>query len=80
MVVIDTGLDPESPDRHPWMAGVTGDDDPTITPGGLVPYAGHGTFTAGVVRSVAPRAEVIVRSFFNRVGAIFESELIASLD
>jgi subtilisin family serine protease len=80
VVVIDTGLDPDSPGRHPWMNGVTGDDDPKITPGGLLPYAGHGTFAAGVIRSVAPRAEVIVRSFFNRVGATFESQLIASLD
>ena len=54
VVVVDTGLDPESPDRHPWMAGVTGDDDPAIGAGVLGPYAGHGTFIAGVIRSVAP--------------------------
>jgi subtilisin family serine protease len=80
VVVVDTGLDPDAPGRHAWMSGVTGDPDPKITPGGLLPYAGHGTFAAGVVRGVAPQAEVIVRSFFQNMGATFESALIASLD
>jgi subtilisin family serine protease len=80
VVVIDTGLDPESPGRHPWMTGVSGDPDPAIGAGVLGPYAGHGTFIAGVVRSLAPRAEVIVRSAFRRAGAIFESDLVEALD
>ena len=80
VVVVDTGLDPMSPTWHPWMAGVTGDDDPAIGAGVLGPYAGHGTFIAGVVRSVAPRAEVVVRSAFNKAGAIFESDLVEALD
>jgi subtilisin family serine protease len=80
VVVVDTGLDPESPDRHPWMTGITGDDDPAIGAGVLGPYAGHGTFIAGVIRSIAPRAEVIVRSAFNRAGAVFESDLVEALD
>jgi subtilisin family serine protease len=80
VVVIDTGLDPESPDRHPWMTGVSGDPDPAIGAGVLGAYAGHGTFIAGVVRSVAPQAEVIVRSAFRRAGAVFESDLVEALD
>jgi Subtilase family len=80
VVVIDTGLDPEAATTHSWMRGVTGDPDPGIQPPQLLPYAGHGTFIAGVVRSVAPRAEVIVRAAFSRSGAIFESDLIAALD
>jgi hypothetical protein len=80
VVVVDTGLDLTSPTLHPWMAGVTGDPDPEIGAGVLGPYAGHGTFIAGVIRSIAPRAEVIVRSAFNRAGAIYESDLVEALE
>jgi hypothetical protein len=80
VVVIDTGLDPAAPDTHPWMAGVTGDADPAIGAGHLGPYAGHGTFIAGVVRCLAPRAEVIVRGVFKTAGAAFESDLVERLD
>ena len=73
VVVIDTGLDPAAPDTHPWMAGVTGDADLAIGAGQLGAYAGHGTFIAGVVRCLAPRAEVIVRGVFKKAGATFES-------
>jgi len=80
VVVVDTGLDPAAAASHPWMAGVTGDPDPAITGGLLGPYAGHGTFIAGIVRCLAPRAEVIVRGAFDRAGATFESSLVAALD
>lgn len=80
VVVIDTGLDQEAASGHLWMKGVTGDPDPGIQPPALLPYAGHGTFIAGVVRSVAPQAEVIVRAAFSQLGAIFESDLVMALD
>lgn len=81
VVVIDTGLDPAAPATHPWLTGVTGDPDPAIGAGGaLGPYAGHGTFVAGVLRCVAPGAEVIVRRIFTPVGATFESDLVKALD
>jgi Subtilase family len=80
VVVVDTGLDPKAAETHSWMAGVTGDDDLAIHSPDLGPYAGHGTFIAGVVRSVAPRAEVIVRRVFDQVGATFESDLVRTLD
>jgi len=81
VVVIDTGLDPRSVDKHPWLTGVTGDDDPGATgPGSpLETYAGHGTFIAGVVRSVAPGAEVIVRRGFRPKGVVYETDLIKTL-
>jgi subtilisin family serine protease len=78
--VVDTGLDPDAASTHLWMRGVTGEPDPAIQPPSLLPYAGHGTFIAGLVRSVAPRAEVIVRAIFSQVGAIFESDLVVALD
>jgi subtilisin family serine protease len=80
VVVVDTGLDPAAAETHLWLRGVTGDPDLAIQPPDLLPYAGHGTFIAGIVRAMAPRAEVIVRGFFNRVGALFESDLVAALD
>jgi subtilisin family serine protease len=80
VVVVDTGLDPAAAGTHLWMSGVTGEPDPAIQSPTLLPYAGHGTFIAGVVRAMAPRAEVFVRAFFDRVGAIFESDLVMALD
>jgi subtilisin family serine protease len=80
VVVVDTGLDPAAPAAHAWMTGVTGDPDPAVGGGTLGPYAGHGTFIAGVVRSLAPQAEVIVRAAFNVAGATWESELVDTLD
>ena len=91
VVVLDTGLDLEAVERHPWLHGVTGDPDPGIgdrsTP--LNKYAGHGTFIAGIIRAVAPAAEVIVRAVFpspgstlaGRVdGAAFEGDIVTALE
>jgi hypothetical protein len=86
VVVVDTGYDVDSPDRHSWLRGVEGDPDAAIGapvgngPRPLGPYAGHGTFIAGVVRSVAPLADVRVRGIFDSAGAAFESDLVATLD
>jgi len=86
VVVVDTGLDTDAPGTHSWMTGVDGDPDPAIVrsggglPNQLKPYAGHGTFIAGVVRAMAPAAEVIVRSVFTVAGGVFESDLVRALD
>jgi subtilisin family serine protease len=80
VVVVDTGLDPTAAAAHPWLSGVTGDPDPGVSGGLLAAYAGHGTFIAGVVRCLAPRAEVIVRNVFHTGGATFESDLVEALD
>jgi hypothetical protein len=82
VVVVDTGFDPEAPGRSPWLDGVTGEPDPNIDAAthALVDYAGHGTFIAGVIRAVAPRAEVHVRSVFEFGGGVLESDLVKTLD
>jgi hypothetical protein len=82
--------------RYPWLEGVDGDRraDPLgrILPRGLpgipdegewrsIPFdAGHGTFTAGVARSMAPRASVYVGNHFTMAGAALEYEVTGGLD
>lgn len=82
--VSDTGL-LEDAATHPWLAGVDGDPDrlgPQL-PGGrhLIPaYAGHGTFIAGVIRSVAPDTDIFVADHFPASGAWLESDVVRSLE
>jgi hypothetical protein len=75
VVVLDSGLLEDVRDEHPWLAGVTGDPEP----GGVGRYRGHGTFIAGIVRTVAPLAEVIVRRLFIVEGAVLEDQLADAL-
>ena len=84
----DTGLLADAATSHSWLAGVTGDPDPgqpqlvngTLTiPSSAGPYAGHGTFTAGVARCMAPAAEIFVADVAFAAGSITESELIPGL-
>jgi hypothetical protein len=70
VAIIDTGIaDPRAPGQRRtdgWLQGVSGDTDPLDEfplPGGdglLDLAAGHGTFVAGIVQQVAPRARVTV--------------------
>ena len=46
----------------------------------IKPYTGHGTFVAGVVRCVAPQADVIVSNVFKTAGSALESDFIRELD
>src|ERR1700753_1288406 len=73
VAVLDSGLVDEAPTQHAWMAGGRGDSDP-IEPAGSAASARHGTFVAGVLRTMAPQAEVEVRRTFEKVGAQYESD------
>lgn len=63
--VSDTGRLKDA-DTHAWLQGVTGEEDPlgAVDPATglptIPPYAGHGTFIAGVARCIAPGAQVHV--------------------
>ncbi len=91
--VADTGLLKDADSTHPWMRGVRPAREPDgsvdwdlLGPAGaggtpVIPaYVGHGTFVAGVVRCMAPRADVIVANIFRIAGSVFESDLVKDLD
>jgi Subtilase family len=83
VLVVDGGLGTDAAATHTWLHGVTGDPDLGKVIGATVdlqPYSGHGTFVAGVLRCMAPRADVIVRRAFVKAGGSFESDLVRMLD
>jgi hypothetical protein len=82
--IVDTGWVSAAAAGHPWLTGVDGaPEDPYMQDGNgdeiIVPYAGHGTFVAGVARCMAPKASAYVERAFNIAGADFETMLPASL-
>jgi subtilisin family serine protease len=83
--IVDTGLTPGAAASHTWLTGVQGvaEDPYTTSSSGetvLAAYAGHGTFGAGVLRCVAPKASVFVERAFDIAGADYETRLAASLE
>ena len=83
--IVDTGLMPDAAAGHPWLTGVQGTaENPYTTQGDgstiIVPYAGHGTFVAGVARCMAPKASAYVERAFDIAGANYETMLPASLE
>ncbi|UMG94039.1 S8 family serine peptidase [Nocardioides sp. TF02-7] len=65
----------------PWLSGVVADpsDVETVDPAAIHPYAGHGTFVAGVVRCLAPATRVEVEGALPHGGAVYESEICRQL-
>jgi subtilisin family serine protease len=84
VVIVDTGLIQGAADGHPWLDGVQGADEDTFVKfhgeDVIAPYAGHGTFVAGVARCVAPKATVYVEKAFAMAGADYETSLLHSLE
>ena len=89
VVVIDTGW--YAPQPLPWdhLGSVGGEPELAGVFGGpnldeIRPYAGHGTFVAGVVRSMAPECSVYVLSLQVDAqvpgGGVFESDMVRQLD
>jgi hypothetical protein len=84
VVVVDTGLIRGAASGHPWLDGVQGADEDTYVKfegdSVIAPYAGHGTFAAGVARCVAPKATVYVEKAFAVAGVDYETSLLHSLE
>jgi subtilisin family serine protease len=80
VLVLDTGYDTTV--ASAWLHGadpVTGEPDAGIHGGVIDRYGGHGTFIAGVLRCVAPAAEVRVLNPFTGTGEVTEADLVAAL-
>jgi subtilisin family serine protease len=84
----DTGLLRDAA-THPWLAGVEVQDeaedyDPRTPlqgdPPHIPPYTGHGTFVAGVLRCMAPGADIIVTNAFSTAGSGLESDFVQRLE
>ncbi|MBM7517307.1 S8 family peptidase [Nocardioides nitrophenolicus] len=85
VAVVDTGLwtDAVGSARTPWLAvgDVVADpsDVETVNPAAIHPYAGHGTFVAGVISCLAPDTRIEVEGVLVHGGAVFESEIVQQL-
>jgi subtilisin family serine protease len=93
--IADTGLLKDYALEHPWLDERVrrGDDpdgniqpwelelqpDPVAGVPTIPPYAGHGTFVAGVVRCMAPESELIVANIFKVAGSSLEHHLAKQL-
>ena len=88
VAIVDTGLASDYA-THPWLAnGVNGDQDQLIAGHDIKHFGGHGTFVAGCLRAIAPRAKVSVQGTLTvvtgtpsltRTGAGWESDLAYQL-
>ncbi len=61
--------------RHPWDTPVTADR----LVGELDTDTGHGTFIAGIVRQIAPDAQVLAIRVMHSDGVAYESDIICAL-
>lgn len=85
VAVVDTGLwtaavgSAESPWLEKGEVVADATDEEHVDPAKIHPYAGHGTFVAGVVRCIAPDARVEVEGVLTHGGAVYESEIVEQL-
>jgi subtilisin family serine protease len=84
----DTGLLRDA-GTHSWLDGVQmgnpiEDVDPKQPlqgdPPDIPPYTSHGTFVAGVMRCMAPAADIIVTNAFSIAGSQLEADLVPRLE
>jgi hypothetical protein len=80
--VVDTGwyAPAETNPETPWLAGDIEGDLETVNPTAIHPYAGHGTFVAGIVRCLAPGTYIEIEGVLTKAGAVYESEITKELN
>lgn len=82
VAVVDTGWWKKAGKTIGWLGGVTADpaDEEQVDENKIHEYAGHGTFIAGVVRCLAPKARVELEGFAPKGGgAVYESHICQQL-
>ena len=85
VAVIDTGFLQGWEHRSdlPWLTGIGEydvDDPDRFEPKNFIdPYAGHGTFVAGVVRCMAPACEITVDGALKLAGVVDEATLVKQM-
>jgi hypothetical protein len=80
--VVDSGwyAAAETNPETPWLAGNIEGDLETVNPAAIHPYAGHGTFVAGVIRCLAPATYIEIEGVLTKAGAVYESEITKELN
>jgi subtilisin family serine protease len=83
--ICDTGLFVDMDlTRYSWLADVEGDDDPLVMVGPqqrrIAPFAGHGTFVAGVAKCMAPRAKIYVANNLYVSGMTTEFSIVRTIE
>ena len=82
--IVDTGLMPNVNPHYSWLTGVQGTPEPYDLDGNgnqvIGPYAGHGTFVAGILRCVAPKASVFIERAFEVAGANYETNVMSLVE
>nr|WP_235538826.1 S8/S53 family peptidase [Nocardioides sp. Root240] len=85
VAVVDTGLwtgaigSPKSPWLEKGDVLADAEDIEVVDPNKIHPYAGHGTFVAGVVSCLAPDTRIEVEGVLTHGGAVLESEIVEQL-
>lgn len=85
VTVVDTGLwkPAVGSAETPWLESddvfAGNDDEEHVNASAIHPYAGHGTFVAGIISCVAPETHIDVEGALPYGGAIYESELCEQL-
>jgi subtilisin family serine protease len=84
--VVDTGWFTGSShsEATPWLSAADGEphiegDEEVVDPAAIHPYAGHGTFAAGIIRCLAPQVELEIEGVLTTAGAVFESDIVRQL-
>lgn len=84
--VVDTGWyhGSSESDATPWLSRAEGEphiegDEEQVDKYQIHPYAGHGTFAAGIIRCLAPKVELEIEGVLTQAGAVFESRIIQEL-
>jgi Subtilase family len=72
-VVVDTAADVDVPDR------ISVDPMRSVPDGFADPYAGHGSFIAGIVRCLAPSSSVTVERVIGRSGFVTELNMVTQI-